>query len=46
MASSTRSASSVNSLPGTGLKSSRPPSRTMSTWTAWSAANPPLGVAE
>ena len=41
IASNTRSTSSVNSLPAIALKSIRPPSRTMSTFTAWSCLTRP-----
>src|SRR5207249_4295966 len=41
IASRTRSQASVNSVPGTGLKSTRPPSRTIWTSTAWRARTCP-----
>src|SRR5438309_324343 len=41
IASSTRSTSSANSLPGTGLNSTRPPARTRSTFTPCSCLTRP-----
>ena len=46
MASSTRSASSSNSVPGTRVTCIRPASRRISTLTAWSARHAALVVAE